>query len=89
MTDEQKQPRMYSEAEVSEIVRENVKYAVVDVHFLLGAEEFDVDIDDILVRRANIPFAAVAEMGYKECYDFPELLLRRMKAKGLDTTHLE
>ena len=94
MTDEQIQPRMYSAEEIAR----GVSYLIVDVHYLCfdcqSVLEIDEErLDDALEARATLSkgLAQVLERAYMPLLSraFPDEFIAKMRAKGIDTTHLE
>ncbi|MEK6847080.1 MAG: hypothetical protein AABY16_02850 [Nanoarchaeota archaeon] len=91
MTDEQTS-RTYSEKEVAEIVRQSVMYAILDLDFIRDSDDYSSDERaEEVAEIPRIPFARDTEIAYVDCYAKAALmpLMKRMKAKGIDTTHLE
>ena len=93
MTDEQKQPRMYSAEEIAR----GVSYLIVDVNYLcFDCQSLEIDeerLDDALEARATLSegLAQVLERAYMPLFgkSFPDEFIAKMRAKGIDTTHLE
>ena len=92
MTDEQKQPRMYSAEEIAR----GVSYLIVDVNYLcFDCQSLEIDeerLDDALEARATLSegLAQVLERAYMPLFgrSFPDRLIAKMEEKGIDTTHL-
>ena len=87
---EQKQPRMYSAKEITR----GVEYLIVDVDYLCTVPVDDEErLDDALDRRATLleGLAQVLERAYMPLFGraFPDEFIAKMRAKGIDTTHLE
>ncbi len=92
MTDEQNQPRMYSEDEVKHLVDLHVSYMSDLKGVDFQRREFDEDLtNEAIKHREGLLFPEITEKVYR--WIFPngvhEEFEARLKAKGIDTTHLE
>ena len=94
MTDEQRnedQPRhrMYSEGEVENLVHESVIYGI-KAYLISRSNHPDADeLEDAISYRQSEPFGREADIACKTFDGISKDMINRLKAKGIDTTHLE